>query len=235
MECKQFFWAILLIMSSALTKVYGIFQLGLLLCYPQFWRNLGYAVLSGLLLLLLPLLKLSTEAFIPYHQEWLYSLSSHHSGKIFDSIYYAEPWLSATRPYYRYVQMGSLAVLNSILLLNRKKYSNWAFRAQALAILMGWTILFSDAAEKHTYVIALAGYMLWYWSFAERQQIDKILFWATFILFCIVPIDIFVPKALMNIICYTLWLNVWVFLFLWLRMVWITFLKPQPLNLSTTS
>ena len=234
MERKQFFWAILLIMISGVTKVYGIFQLGLLLCYPQFWRNMGYVVLTGVLLLLLPLLKLSPAAFIPYYQEWLYSLSSHHSTMVFDSIYYAEPWLSATLPYYRYIQMGSLCVLALMLLLSRKKYTSWVFRAQALGVLMGWTILFSDAAEKHTYVIALAGYMLWYWSLAERQKIDKILFWATFFLLCVVPIDIFVPKPLMNLICYTLWLNVWVFLLVWLRMVWITFLKPQQLNPSLT-
>src|SRR5690606_27918011 len=59
MERKQFFWAILLIMISGMTKVYGIFQLGLLLCYPQFWRNTLYAILIGTGLFLLPLVKLT--------------------------------------------------------------------------------------------------------------------------------------------------------------------------------
>lgn len=225
LERKQYFWAILLIMISGMTKVYGIFQLGLLLCYPQFWRNIGYVVVTGIALFLLPLVKLSPSELLPYYQEWIDILSLHHTSQLFDSIYYVEPFLSLTKPYYRYVQLGALCILAVILLLNRKKYDSWAFRAQALGVLMGWTILFSDAAEKHTYVIALAGYMLWYWSLTERQKIDKIFFWAAFVLLCVVPIDIIIPKPVMNIICYTLWLNVWIFLFIWIRMVWITFLR----------
>lgn len=46
--------AVLLIMVSGFTKIYGIFQLGLLLCYPRFWRNAGYAMLIGIILLLAP-------------------------------------------------------------------------------------------------------------------------------------------------------------------------------------
>ncbi|MFZ4863267.1 glycosyltransferase family 87 protein [Sphingobacterium sp. Mn56C] len=226
MERKQFFWAIVLIMISGTTKVYGIFQLGLLLCYPQLWRNMGYVLLTGALLFLLPLLKLTTTEFLPYYGEWLYSLSSHHSTQVFDSIYYITPLSEFLLPHYRTIQLGALGILAILLIVNRKKYNNMAFRAQALAVLMGWTILFSDAAERHTYVIALAGYMLWYWSRSTPLLIDKILFWAAFFFLCIVPIDIFVPKPVMNIICYTLWLNVWTFLIIWLRMVWTTFLSP---------
>ena len=35
-------WATLLIMISATTKYYGAIELGLLLCYPKLWRNIGY-------------------------------------------------------------------------------------------------------------------------------------------------------------------------------------------------
>ena len=49
------FWAVLLIMISATTKIYGAIELALLLCYPKFWRNLGYAFFWGAVLLLLPL------------------------------------------------------------------------------------------------------------------------------------------------------------------------------------
>lgn len=223
MERKQYFWAILLIMLSGMTKIYGIFQLGLLLCYPQLWRNLVYTTAVGIVLFLSPLLKLEFSQLIPYYQEWLYSLSSHQSTQVFDSIYYAKPLLNLTLPYYRVIQLGVLAILSVLLLLNTKKYNDWRFRAQSLAVLMGWTILFSEAAEKHTYLIALSGYLLWYWSRQSHLSVDRILYWSTFILLCIFPIDIFVPKPVMHIVCYTLWLHVWIFLIIWVRMVWSTF------------
>ena len=225
LERDKGFWAVLLIMVSGTTKIYGIFQLGLLLCYPHFWRNMGYAVVAGLALFALPLLKLAPSEFMPYYGEWFYSLSSHQSKMTFDSIYYAKPLLNHTLPYFRIIQMSTIAVLAALLVANRKKWGSPQFRAQALGILMGWVILFSDSAEKHTYIIALAGYMLWYFNHAPRR-VDKWLLWANFFLLCIVPIDILFPVRWMKFICYTLWLNVWVFLFTWLRMAWVTFFRP---------
>jgi hypothetical protein len=48
------FWAVLLIMISTTTKVYGIVELLLLFCYPKTFRRLLYAFFLGGLLLLLP-------------------------------------------------------------------------------------------------------------------------------------------------------------------------------------
>ena len=48
LEKDRGFLAVLLIMISGCTKVYGIFELALLLCYPHVWRNFGYAVTMAL-------------------------------------------------------------------------------------------------------------------------------------------------------------------------------------------
>ncbi len=45
LERDRPFWAVLLIMLSATTKIYGIVERGLLFCYPKVWRNFGYAAL----------------------------------------------------------------------------------------------------------------------------------------------------------------------------------------------
>ncbi|MEG2240704.1 MAG: glycosyltransferase family 87 protein, partial [Alistipes sp.] len=235
-ERDKSFWAVLLIMLSGFTKVYGIFQLAFLLCYPRFWRNMGYAVGIGVVLFALPLLKLSPSELLPYYREWIEALSLHQSSRIFDSVFFAEPFLNRTLPYFRIVQIGTLVLLAGLFLANYKKYSSFAFRAQALGILMGWVILFSDSAEKHTYVIALGGYLLWYWNHAPRR-IDKVLFWANFVLLVLIPIDVVCPIPVMRFVCYTLWLNIWVFLFTWLRMGYITFIRqvePTTPELQTT-
>lgn len=65
LEKDRGFLAVLLIMISGCTKVYGIFELALLLCYPHVWRNFGYAVAMGIVLLALPLIKIAPADLLP--------------------------------------------------------------------------------------------------------------------------------------------------------------------------
>ena len=227
LEKKQHFWAILLIMISACTKIYGVFELVILLCYPRLWRNLSYAVVIGGLLLAMPLLKLAPGEFFPYYGEWFQSLSTHQAFATYESLYFAEPFSNWLLPHFRALQIGTLLLLALLFFANYRKWELPAFRLQALSILMGWVVLLSDSAEKHTYIIALAGFILWYWSRSERTIIDRILFWSCFFLLCIVPIDIIVPVPVMQFITRTLWLHVWVFFIVWIRMISLTFLSPH--------
>lgn len=219
-------WAVLLIMISGCTKIYGIFELALLLCYPHFWRRSLYALGVGVALLALPLLKLAPGEFFPYYGEWLTALGIHQSGMSYESLFYARPFADYLLPHFRLLQMGTLGVLALLFLASFRKWASPAFRAQALGILMGWVVLLSDSAEKHTYIIALAGFMLWYWSRLRHTRIDKVLFWSCFALLCIVPIDFLVPVPVMRFLTATLWLHVWVFFITWLRMIWLTFFHP---------
>lgn len=226
LERGRAFWAVLLIMISGFTKIYGIFELALLVCYPRFWRNAGYVVLVGAGLFLLPLLHLAPGELLPCYGEWLKALSTHQAAQTYDSLFYARPlagWMLAN---FRLLQIGSLALVAALFLASWRKWPTAAFRAQALGILMGWVVLLSDSAEKHTYLIALTGFALWYWSRPVRTRTDKILFWTNFALLGLVPIDIVCPVPVMRFITRTLWLHVWVFCFTWLRMCFLTFLRP---------
>ena len=224
LEKDRGFLAVLLIMISGCTKVYGIFELALLLCYPHFWRNLGYAVGTGIVLLALPLIKIAPIDLFPYYEEWCHSLAVHQSTGAYDSFFYARPIAAWTLPHFRTLQLGMLGLLTLLFLGNFRKWPSFTFRAQAFGYLMGWVVLLSDSAEKHTYIIALAGFMLWYWSRTTRTMTDKILFWSCFALLCVVPIDLFVPVPVRTFITRTLWLHVWVFFIVWIRMIWLTFM-----------
>lgn len=227
LERGRAFWAVALIMISGMTKVYGIFELALLLCYPRFWRNMGYAVVAGAALFLLPLLKLAPAELLPYYGEWIEILQIHQTATAFDSLFYAAPFSEWMLANFRALQIGSILLLAVLVFASRSKWKTAAWRAQALGILMGWVILFSDSAEKNTYLVAMAGFMLWYWSRGgDRKRLDKVLFWSLFALFCIVPIDVVCPVPVMHFITRTLWLHVWIFTFAWLRMVCLTFLCP---------
>ncbi|MDR3328981.1 MAG: DUF2029 domain-containing protein [Prevotellaceae bacterium] len=223
LERERYLWAVLLIMLSAFTKVYGIFQLGLLLCYPKLWRNMGYAAVVAVVFLLLPALKVPLAELPGYYQTWINALTMNkdtHGG--WQTIFYLRPFFYAAPSYAVYVQLATLAGLAALLLCCRRKYASVAFRAQALGILMGWVILFSIIAEKHTYVIALAGYMLWYWTITPTR-LDRWLFWLNFVVFAVVPVDLLCPPFIMRFIFDTLSLELYLFAFTWLRMCWITF------------
>ena len=83
---------------------------------------------------------------------------------------------------------------------------------------MGWIIVFGDSSETHTYLIALAGYMLWYWLQTEHTLFDKVLFWALFVFFGIVPVDAFVPVSVHNFLNNTLYIDVYLYTLAWCKM-----------------
>lgn len=118
LEKDRGFLAVLLIMISGCTKVYGIFELALLLCYPHVWRNFGYAVTMGIVLLALPLIKIAPADLLPYYEEWCHSLAVHQSAGAYDSFFYARPIAAWTLPHFRALQIGMLGLLTLLFLGN---------------------------------------------------------------------------------------------------------------------
>ena len=233
------FWAVCIIMFCAVTKIYGIFELALLLCYPKFWRNIGYAILWALIFLALPVVRLGFDHFVEYYQYWFDMLSVHQveTGPYF-SIPFAWPFGMFMMPYMRFLQAGSLAVLGIIFLCCYKRWSQLTFRVGALATLMGWIVLFSDVAEFTTYTIAVTGYALWYFSFPvtgnpspvtpHHSPIDKVLFWSIFVLFGVMPIDLFCPSFICRFVHLHLWIGVYVFAIAWIRILYTTLKNTNP-------
>lgn len=217
LERGKTFWAILLIMISTTTKVYGIVELLLLFCYQKPFRNLCYAALLGVLLLMLPALKTGFGGLLPCYENWWNMLSQHQSIVYYTSLLYAYP-LRYVLDYYRIVQLITIGVVVVLFFWQYRRWSDFKFRAITLGVLMGWIIVFGDSSETHTYLIALAGYMLWYWLQAEHTLFDKVLFWAMFVFFSIVPVDAFVPVSVHNFLNNTLYIDVYLYTLAWCKM-----------------
>ena len=206
LERDQAFWAIQLIMISATTKIYGAVELALLLFYPRFWRNVGYVLLTGIGLLLLPALQGGVEGLLSGYQNWLAQLVSHQSTGIYYSFLFLPGIRSFALPYMRLFQASVLLLMAIPFLLpilppfKGKVEVGLPFRVGLLAALMGYIVLFSEAAEYTTYTITMTGYALWYFLEDKRPLVDRILFWALFVLWCVMPIDLFCPSKLCNYI-----------------------------------
>lgn len=228
LERDQPFWAILLIMISATTKIYGAAELALLLFYPRFWRNVGYVLLTGIGLLLLPALHGGVEGLLSGYQNWLAQLVSHQSTGIYYSFLFLPGIRSFALPYMRLFQASVLLLMAIPFLLpilppfKGKVEVGLSFRIGLLAALMGYIVLFSEAAEYTTYTITMTGYALWYFLEDKRPLVDRILFWTLFVLWCVMPIDLFCPSKLCNYIHSTLWIGVITYTVAWVRMIYFT-------------
>ena len=223
-------WAILLILFSGFVKIYGIFQLGLLLCYPKFWRNMGYVLLGALFFLLLPMINIKIgvdgwiEGWTDYYANWIDKIASHKDDRPWQTFYYMKPWGNICMASL-YIQIGTLLTLIALFIANIRRFCSNAFKLQALGILMGWIILFSNAADTHTHLITMLGFALWYWSRNERGIVDKIFFYALFIFVMVVHIDLLCPPFIMQFLSYELSLYLWLMLINLLRMCYLTFIK----------
>lgn len=234
LERKQSFLAIVLISISGFTKVYGIFQLMMLLFYPKFWKNVFYSIIIAIVLFFLPLIRFNFTELLAYYQSWIDAISGHSRMQGFYSIY---------RPVYHLIspeinQFASkisivvLFLISILVLFNIKKLkSSFTLRAQFLGILMSYGILFGLSSELHTYVIAMVGYAIWY-IYSSKTKFDKVLLRINFFLLAIFPIDILCPVVISKFVLGKLHLGVLVFFATWLIMIYQTFFKDDGTSLQ---
>lgn len=227
LERGKAFWAVLLIMISALTKVYGVAELSILLFYPRFWRNIGYAVLCGAVLLLLPALNTAFDNVFALYGDVFEMISSHHSDSDFVGILFARGLKPFLLPNYRLVQLTVFGLMAVALFARYRRWGDFKFRVRALAALTGFMILFSDCPETHTYIIAFPFYAMSFWLQERRTWYDWTLFWLLVVNFCILPTDVLCPAWLHQYIHETYWLDVYTFFLCWLRIIWLA-IGPLP-------
>ena len=220
LERNKPLWAVLLIMISATTKIYGGIELALLLCYPKMWRNLGAAVLMGVGLLLLPALNPMFEHPLDLYRQMGEMLTQHGDSGTWAGLLFAPVLRDVLLPNMRAIQLGVLAVLAAIFFWKYRLWSNYRFRVTALAVMMGYVILFSDSPETHTYLIALAGYQMVFWLQPKHATIDWVIFWLLFVNFCIFPVDALCPVAVYKFFHNNFWFDIYCMTLAWVRMVW---------------
>jgi hypothetical protein len=205
-------------------KVYGIFQLAMLLFYPRFWKNAMYCILIGIVLILLPLIHIPANELVSYYQSWVVTVMKHSDALRFYSIY--RPiclFYKSIEPFIGFISIGILFLILFFTLFKLETFKgSFSYRSQFLGILMGWAILFGLSSERHTYVIAMVGYAIWYLSIVPKR-FDKILLWLNLILLGIFPIDIVCPWIISNFILAKLNIGIIVFAITWGTMVYKTY------------
>lgn len=179
------FWAALFMTLSFLIKGYGGI-VGLLVFYYKDWyKVILYGIfwmiaINCLLLFFMPL-----DAAIVYYKDWLAIISSDtikESYSVYGLVKNMHWNISET-----YILLTAFATLTAYVIM---QYMSGAKTMRHLvAFLLVWVTVFNRASEPATYIIAMAGAILWYLS-RPRNTVSSIIFWLTITISTLIPTDI---------------------------------------------
>jgi len=103
-------------------------------------------------------------------------------------------------------------------LIKFKNFENFGFRFLYLASILIWSVIFNHKAESPTYVIAILGVAIWY--FSQRKKIENLaLLVFAFIFTSLSPTDIF-PKFLRDLLVIPYVLKAVPCIFIWVKLTY---------------
>jgi len=192
LERRKLALATLAVVGAAFIKVYGAVGFALFLFYPRKLRAAGWAALWTLFFAAVPLVVLSPGALLAQYQSWGAMMAADQASSYGISVMgWLHSWFGVGKSAEQVVLLAGLAAF-CVPLLWWKLFADLRFRLLFLAQLLLWIILFNHKAESPTYVIAVAGVGIWYWT-GERTAWRTALLWTVFSLTCLSPTDLFPP------------------------------------------
>lgn len=212
LERRNLAAAALLVLLSAFVKVFGAVAFLLFLLYPRPGRAVAYSVLGTAVLVALPLLVVSAPDLAAQYQNWLYLLRSDHSASAGLSVMgWLHTWFGVYPNKTALVAAG--LVLLVLPLLRRELHDSYRYRLWMLASVLIWTVIFNHRAESPTFIIAMGGVGLWYFS-QKTTPINAWLAGLAFVFTSLSPTDVFPqflretlvhPFTLKAVFCIAVW------------------------------
>ncbi len=189
LERERPFVATLCIVSTIFIKIFGIVAFALFILYPRKGKLVLYSLCWFVIFLSLPLLVVNFSHLKFLYSSWFYLLVNDHSvSEGISVIGWLDSWFSLN------ISKGFIVAIGTVFLcvpfLRVKQYKNYSFRLLALSSVLIWMIIFNHKAESATFIIAMSGVVIWFFS-QERKTGDLILLILAFILTSLSPTDIF--------------------------------------------
>ncbi len=216
-EKQKTHWAALFIVLTVFIKIFGAVAFMLFLLYPNKLKFILWGAVWTIILLLLPLIVVSPEQLIFLYKSWWNMLQNDHSASVgFSVIGWLKTWFNYDADKLLVVLIG--ATLLMLPLIRTKMYDNILFRKLILASVMIWVIIFNHKAESATFIIAVTGIAVWWFSI-KRNKFLLALVVLAFIFTCLSPTDLF-PRSLRNDFVTPYVLKAVPCIFIWCVMQW---------------
>jgi hypothetical protein len=207
--------AALCLMFSVFIKIFGLVAFALFLFYPKKWKFGLFVILWFIVFLALPLIVVPLGQLQALYSNWMNMLASDHSASYGLSVMgWIATWFGISVDKIILVLVG--AVLFMLPFIRTRQYDNLNFRLLALASVLIWVVIFNHKAESPTFIIAMSGISIWFYSRAPRTE--NILLLAIALIFTsLSPTDLFpgvirenliIPYVLKAVPCIAIWIKI---------------------------
>lgn len=196
---KERTWqAALFIWLTVYTKLFGVLFFALFLLFSKKVRFFWQAFVVGLVLFLLPLPFGGFEK-LQHHYIDYFKLLSHDHGEFvkYSVMGWLKAWFNISPPKNTIVLTG--LIIQFFVLLGLKNLQNQFSQRLFASSLLLWMVVFNHMAESATFVIAVAGVLLWYYSQPTREKWHLLLLVPVMLFTCLGPSDVY-PRFLRTLI-----------------------------------
>lgn len=191
-------WASLWVVLSVFVKLFGVVFAALFVMYPRRRR----AMLSGIgwtaLLVTAPLVVVSVSFLERLYESWWALLAADHAGRYGLSLFgIVRAWFGLEPDTTFLAALGGVALLAPMLQVGR--YRQPVFRRLMFVSMLIWVVIFNHKAESPTFILAMTGIVLWYFT-VPRTRLRLSLLLAAVVLISLSPTDLFPASIRSNFI-----------------------------------
>lgn len=227
--CEQgkYRWSALCIIIGTFVKIYGIVGLIFFLFIPKDKRKefIIWLIIWSIAAFLLPMIISNPQFVVSQYGEWYQSLTAKNQENLFAfyqniSVLGMVRKISGNSAYSDIWLIIPAMILLLAPFVRRKQYGNTLFRQTALASILMFIVLFSTGSESCSYIIALVGVVIWYFSYPEKRSgWDVALMIFVFIVTSLSPTDIF-PRVVRKGLIQPYALKALPVFLVWLKLIW---------------
>lgn len=194
-ERRNYILSTLCVVASFYIKIYGALAFVFYLFYPGKLRLMGWSVFWMIFFALLPLTVVSGPQLWFLYHSWLHLLLNDRSASTGLSVIgILDTWFHLSVPKNGVTGLGLLLLL--LPLIHIRRYKDPTFRLLYLASVLIWMVIFNHKAESPTYIIAISGIGIWYFS-QRADPLNRILLILSFLLITMSVSDL-VPAPVRN-------------------------------------
>lgn len=206
-----------LLISTVFIKLFGLVAFVLYLFYPKKIKSGLWVIFWMVFLSLIPALFIGIDSLYAQYMSWIQLLANDHSNELkFSVMGFLNSWFGVPADYKNYILLfGVLMFL--IPLVKYKNYRVLRYKQLYVSSILLWVVLFNHMAESATFIIAVAGIAIWFFTKNKVSSLDKLLLGLTVFFTLLSPSDIypefirkmyFVPYVVKVIPCILVWLKI---------------------------
>lgn len=191
LEKENYLLATLFISLTVFIKLFGIVICLLFIFYPKKWKVTLYMLGWFALLAIIPIVATGYEQLLFLYKSWLTPLGNDHAlSNGYSVMGWLHTWFNLNVNKVLALLIGTVLLL--LPLIKISKYKNYSFRLVMLSFVLVWMVIFNHMAESPTFIVAVAGVVIWFYAQKLTTQ-NLILLMLTIVFTCLSPTDIFPP------------------------------------------